>query len=253
MKESYYSGKYILHYIDFLPKDEQLELYYKLGVHAYSLRLYSESIEHCKKVLALDSGQSTYKIYALGVLKDACFSAGEYEAAELYLVQYKQFNYPHSQDNIVLMDAVFAAKRGNIELAIKKLVSFLETCSDNHAIPASKQLLQLYLQQNSLENAKNLLDNSKVKPPDARNSNPLICSRYADYLRVKGECYLALGDFEQCITDMVESASWFSKFNDSAKEKECLNTVMRIHLERSVSPEFTFEKLSAYFAQEMEG
>jgi len=52
---------------------------------------------------------------------------------------------------------------------------------------------------------------------------------------------------------MVESASWFSKVNDSAKEKECLNTVMRIHFERSVSPEFTFEKLSAYFAQEMEG
>ncbi|MFL1676839.1 helix-turn-helix domain-containing protein [Paenibacillus dendritiformis] len=253
LKETYYSGKYILHYIDFLPKDEQLELYYKLGIHAYNLRIYNESIQHCKKVLVEDSGQSPYKIYALGLLKDACFSAGEYESSELYLIQYKQFNYPHTQDNIILMDAVFAAKKGNIEQAVKQLVSFLETCSDIHAIPASKQLLQLYLQQNSLENAKNLLDNSKVKPPVISNSNPLICSRYADYLQVKGECYLALGDFEKCITHMLESASWYSKVNDSVKEKECLNKVMRIHLEHGVSLKMTFEKLSAYYAQEMEG
>jgi hypothetical protein len=64
---------------------------------------------------------------------------------------------------------------------------------------------------------------------------------------------LALGDFEKCITHMLESASWYSKVNDSAKEKECLNKVMLIHLEHGVSLKMTFEKLSAYYAQEMEG
>ncbi|CAH8770804.1 helix-turn-helix domain-containing protein [Paenibacillus dendritiformis] len=254
LKETYYSGKYILHYIDFLPEDEQLELHYKLGVHAYNLRFYNESIDHCKKVLAEDGGQSPYKIYALGVLRDAHFSIREYKEAEVYSIQYKQFNYPHTQENIGLMDALFAATKGNNKQAIEQLLSFLETCSDISAIPASRQLLRLYLQQNSLEDAKNLLDNCKINPPDIGTCNPLICSRYADYLQVKGEYYLAVGDYDKCITYMVESALWHSKVNDTAKEKECLNKVMRIHLEHNVSPQSTFEKLSAYYqsAKEME-
>ncbi|NRG01584.1 hypothetical protein [Paenibacillus dendritiformis] len=58
--------------------------------------------------------------------------------------------------------------------------------------------------------------------PVTTNNNPLICSRYADYLRVKGECYLALGDLEQCISLMVESASWYSKSAILLKKKNAL-------------------------------
>ncbi|WCF09154.1 helix-turn-helix domain-containing protein [Paenibacillus thiaminolyticus] len=255
LKETYYSGKYILHYIDFLSKDERNELYYKLGIHAYNLRSYGDSISHCKRVLAEDSGQSLHKIYALGILRDAYFGIGEYKEAEMYSEQYKQFNaldYPHIKEHVVLMDALLAAKKGNVNHAIEQLSLFLESCSEMAAISALRQLLQLYLKQNNHEGVKNVLNKCEKISPVTANNNPLICSRYADYLRVKGECYLALGDFEQCISLMVESASWYSKISDTVREKECLDTVMRINLENSVSPDFTFKKLSAYFAQEME-
>lgn len=60
LKESYYIGKYVLHYADFLPQQDRIELYYKLGVHAYNLRIYNESIEHCKKILTEDDGSNPY-------------------------------------------------------------------------------------------------------------------------------------------------------------------------------------------------
>ncbi|MCY9580274.1 helix-turn-helix domain-containing protein [Paenibacillus alvei] len=224
LKETYYSGKYILHYTDFLPQQDRIELYYKLGIHAFNLRLYYESIEYCRRVLTEDTSQSEYKIYALGILVDAHYSVEEYKEAEMYSMQYKQFdylNYPHTKGNVVLMDALFVAKKGDTDKAIMLLKSFLETCDDIHVIPASKQLLHLYLQQNNLEGAKNVLEGITIKPSNLNTSNPLIFSRYADYLQIKGEYYLAVGNYEACIKHMVEGASYYSKVNNRVKEKLC--------------------------------
>ncbi|WP_446670628.1 helix-turn-helix domain-containing protein [Paenibacillus wuxiensis] len=249
LKETYSHGKYVLHYIDFLSQQEQIELYYKLGVHAFNLKFYKESIHHCKKILAEDSNASHHKVNALGILIEAYFCIGEYEESEFYCLQYKQFNYPNVQENVVLAEALIKAKKGNTDLAIEQLLTFLKTCSDLSALPATKNLLQLYLQQNNLKDAKTLLENSKIDSTILDKGNPFIFSGYADYLRIKGEYYLALGNYETCVTYMVEAALNYSKVNDTTKEKECLNTVVRIHLEHSVSPQSTFEKLNTYFIQ----
>ncbi|BFH16632.1 hypothetical protein WJ0W_005212 [Paenibacillus melissococcoides] len=220
-------------------------MYYKLGVHAYTLSNHYECIDYCKEVLKC--GESHYKADALGILIDAYFSIGAYKESELYLIQYKNFTYPQTKDNVVLMDTFFNAKKGNIGQAIKQLESFLETCRSASVIPATKQLVQLYLQQNNLEGAKVILENDKATTSVVDESTPLVCATYADYIRVKGEYYLTAGDIDKSITNMVESAFWYSKVDDAAKEKEALNTAMHIHLTNNVSPQFTLEKLSNYY------
>ncbi|MDG0873821.1 helix-turn-helix domain-containing protein [Paenibacillus thiaminolyticus] len=245
LKETYQTGKYILHYVDFLSSEERVCLYYKLGIHAYTLSNHYECIDYCKEVLK--SGETQYKADALGVLIDAYFSIGAYKESELYLIQYKNFTYPQTKDNVILMDAFFNAKKGNINQAIKQLESFLDTCRSASVIPATKQLLQLYLQLGNLEGAKVVLENDKATPAVVDERNPLVCATYADYLRVKGEYYLAAGDTGKGITNMVQSACWYSKVDDVAKEKEVLNTAMHIHLTNNVSPQFTLELLSNYY------
>ncbi|WP_430109290.1 hypothetical protein [Paenibacillus sp. B1-33] len=219
LKETYYSGKYILHYAVFLPHQERIELYYKLGIHSLNLRLYSESIDHSKKVL--EYGESSYKVNALGVLRDAHFALGEYDKSELYSLQYQQFDYPHIRENVILMEAFINSKKGNIEQSINQLLLFLKSCSNDSVISATNQLLRLYLQQNNLEGAKNILEGSTINPSILNTSNPLILSRYADFLQIKGEYYLAVGDYEACINHMVEGASYYSKLNAKVKEKLC--------------------------------
>ncbi|NKI22287.1 helix-turn-helix transcriptional regulator [Paenibacillus dendritiformis] len=256
LKETYHSGKYILHYAGFLPQEEQLELHYKLGVHAYHLRIYDESIEHCKKVLAEDNGHSPYKIYALGVLRDAHFGLKEYKEAEMYSLQYKQFNYPNTQEHVILMEALFNAVKGNTAQAIEQLWSFLETCSDAFALPATKHLLQLYLEQRNLEGAKVVIEGSKVSLSIIDKRNPLTYSEYADYLRLQSEYYLAIGDFDHHISRLMEGAFYYSKVNDAIKEKECLNMIIRSHIEQNIPMHKpALEKLSTYYiksAKEME-
>lgn len=246
LKETYYSGKYILNYIDFLPQHEKIELYYKLGIHALNLKHFQESIEHCKNVLV--HGDSPYKVHAVGVLRDAYFGLGEYKESELYSIQYKQFDYPHIRENTLLMEALINARQGRVDLSVQQLSSFLEKCSSDFVVPATNQLLRLYLQRKELEQAGRLIENSGIDPSFLTQSNPLVRSRYADHLQLKGEYYLAVGEPEKGISYLLDGAMEYSKINDTIEEKKCLNMVVNYHLGNNISMnKGTLEQLDAYF------
>jgi len=243
LKETYHDGKYILLYSDFLSLSERIELYYKLGVHAYNIRLYSESIEHCKEILTENIIE--HKVNALGILRDAYFALEEYEESEFYALQYKQFNYPYVQDNIILMDAMFASHRGEFEKAQFMLTSFLETCKSDAAILAINQLLQIHIKQNNHKMAEVLINNNEISP--ISEDNPFVYQKYADHLHLRGQYYLSIGDYAKSINSLIQAALYYAKVDDTFKEKDCLNTVMRIHLDYDIPTQDTFEKLSTYY------
>ncbi|MCE5172560.1 transcriptional regulator [Paenibacillus profundus] len=248
MKETYYSGKYILNYADFLPHQDRIELYYKLGVHAYNLRFYNESIEHCKKIFTDENGTYPYRAYALGVLRDSFFALEKYEESELYSLQYKQFNYPNAQENVVLMEALFKAVKGNTGQAIKELHSFLETCSDAFVLSASRHLIRLYLDQSRIEDVKAVLESGRINSSIVDKRNPLTYYGYGEYLRLQAKYYLAIGEIEKCIDSLMDGALCFSKINDTITEKGCLNMVIHIHIEHNTSMNRDIlEKLSNYY------
>ncbi|NOJ71032.1 helix-turn-helix domain-containing protein [Paenibacillus alvei] len=246
LKETYYSGKYILNYMDFFPQLEKIELYYKLGIHALSLKLFQESIEHCKNVLV--HGDGPYKVHALGVLRDAYFGLGEYKESELYSIQYKQFDYPHIRENTLLMEALINARQGRVDLSVQQLSSFIEKCSSDYVVPATNQLLRLYLQRKDLEQAGRLIESGGIDPSFLTQSNPLVRSRYADHLQLKGEYYLAVGEPEKGISYLLDGAMEYSKINDTIEEKKCLNMVVNYHLGNNITMnKGTLEQLGAYF------
>ncbi|GAV10843.1 lipopolysaccharide assembly protein LapB [Paenibacillus sp. NAIST15-1] len=234
LKETYYNGKYILNYADFLSQQERIELYYKLGIQAYNLKLYHEGIEHCKKLLALNSAESPYKINALWVLRDANFALGKYEESELYSLQYKQFNYPNSQEHTVFMEALYNAVKGNTDKAIKELRAFRETCSDTFILGATRHLLQLYLEQKNFDEAKALIESSRINSSILDKENPLTYYGYGEYQRILGEYFSAIGDIDNSINHLMEGLMCFSKIKDINKEKECLNTIIHIHIKNNI-------------------
>nr|WP_289355269.1 helix-turn-helix transcriptional regulator [Paenibacillus sp. S-12] len=245
LKETFQNGKYVLQYVDFLSFEERVSLYYKLAIHAYTLNYHSECIGYCKEVLK--NGESQFKTDALGVLIDAYFSIGAHTESELYLLQYKNFSYPHTKENVVIMDAFYKARRGETVKAEELLLAFLQTCRNALIIPATKQLLQLNLQQNNLGAAKAVLENDRVTTSLVDKRNPLACAVYADYLRIKAEYYKTVGDIDKSIEHMVECAFWYSKIDEASKEKEALNTALHIHFMNNVSPQSTLDKLREYY------
>lgn len=250
MKGTYFDGKYVIHYIDFLSKEERIELYYKLGIHTYNLRLYNESVEYCKKVFVEDDDSSSpYRVHAIAVLRDCFFALGEYKESEIYSIQYKQFNYPNTQEHVVLMDALYKAVKGNEDQAIKELKSFFETCSDAFILPAARHLIRLCLDQNRIDDVKIVLESGRVNSSIMTKSNPLTYYGYGEFLKLQGDYYLAIGEIEKCINALMDGALCFSKISDTIKEKECLHKILHIHLENNTSmSKDILEKLSDYYS-----
>ncbi|MCM3342125.1 helix-turn-helix domain-containing protein [Paenibacillus sp. MER TA 81-3] len=114
LKATYDSGKHIIHYVNFLSQEERISLYYKLGVHAFNLRLFEDSIELCNKVLEEDPTDSLFKVNSTGILRDSHYYLGNYDLSEKYSVQYSKFNHPHVKENVLLLEAALHAKKGDV-------------------------------------------------------------------------------------------------------------------------------------------
>ncbi|MFD3272921.1 helix-turn-helix domain-containing protein [Paenibacillus dendritiformis] len=247
LRSVYESGKHIVQYAQFLTSEDRVTLYYKLAIHAFNLFLYRQSIELGLHVFQEAAPDNWYYINALGILRDSYFRIEDYEKSEYYSRLYIQYDYPHIKANSVLMGALLNAKKGNTATAVAQLTSFLETCNQDDALPAINQLMKIYLPNNYLNEAKRLLA-YPIRPQSISTNNPNIISQLAEYFFHRAEYFAATGDFHCSISDFLESAMHFSRINDTDMEKECINQIVRCHLQQNAPMSVsTLEKLNEYF------
>ena len=247
LRNVYESGKHIVQYANFLGIEDRITLYYKLAVHAFNLFLYQQSIDLCLHVLQEADADNWYYINALGILQDSYFYIEDYDKSEYYSHLYTQYNYPHIKVNSVLMGALLNAKKGNSAVSIEQLTSFLETCNQDDALHAINQLMLLYLQDNQLDKAEQLLA-YPICLQSIRTNNPNIISQLAEYYYHRAEYFITIGDLDQGISECLEGAFHFSRVNDTDQEKECINQIVCSHLQQNVTLSIrTLEKMKTYY------
>ncbi|NKI24426.1 helix-turn-helix transcriptional regulator [Paenibacillus dendritiformis] len=250
LRSVYESGKHIVQYVDFLNSEDRITLYYKLAIHAFNLFLYEQSINLCLNVLqeAGEAGREhLYYVNALGILCNSYFYLGDYQRSENFLSLYMQNEYPDVKANAVLMSALINAKKGNSNFAITELRTFLETCSQDAALQAINQLMPLYLQENRLVEARQLID-YPICMESISTNNPNTISQLAEYYYHRAAYFVTLGELNKGVSEYLEGAFHFSRVNDTVQEKECIKQIMCIHLQQNVTMSMsTVEKLKAYY------
>ncbi|MDU5145770.1 MAG: helix-turn-helix transcriptional regulator [Paenibacillus dendritiformis] len=250
LRSVYESGKHIVQYVDFLNSEDRITLYYKLAIHAFNLFLYEQSINLCLNVLqeAGEAGREhLYYVNALGILCNSYFYLGDYQRSENFLSLYMQYEYPDVKANAVLMSALINAKKGNSNFAITELRTFLETCSQDAALQAINQLMPLYLQENRLVEARQLID-YPICMESISTNNPNTISQLAEYYYHRAAYFVTLGELNKGVSEYLEGAFHFSRVNDTVQEKECIKQIMCIHLQQNVTMSMsTVEKLKAYY------
>ncbi|PZM66820.1 XRE family transcriptional regulator [Paenibacillus dendritiformis] len=222
LRSVYESGKDIIQYAQFLTSEDRVTLYYKLAIHAFNLFLYRQSIELGLHVLREATPDNWFYIHALGILRDSYFRIGDYEKLGYYSSLYAQYDCPQIKANTVLMEAAINSKKGNTDAAVTILTSFLKTCSQDEALLAINQLMKIYLPDNRLVEAERLLA-YPIQPQSISTNNPNIISQLAEYYFHRAEYFVAVGDIQKAVSDLLESAWYFSKVNDTDNEKECKN------------------------------
>ncbi|BFH10899.1 helix-turn-helix domain-containing protein [Paenibacillus melissococcoides] len=247
LRDVYESGKHIVQFVDFLTSEERSTLYYKLGIHAFNLFVYRQSINLCLNVLQEAGIEDLYYVNALGILCNSYFYLEDYERSEYFLSLYMQYDYPDIKVNAVLMSALISAKKGNSDLAITQLRTFLETCSQDAALHAINQLMPLYLQKNQLDEARQLID-YPICTESISTNNPNTISQLAEYYYHRAAYFVSVGELDKGVSEYLEGAFHFSRVNDTVQEKECTNQIVCIHLQQNVTMSMsTLEKLKTYY------
>jgi len=191
MRAVYESGNHIVMYAHFLSMEDRIMFYYKLGIHAYNLFLYPESIDLALHVVQEAEPDNEYYVHALFILRGAYYQIGNYDKSEYYTHLYSQYDGPYIKENTLLIKAQLHAKRGNTDLAIAQLTSLLETCDQNTALLALNQLMIIYLQEHRLQEANDLLS-YPIDPKHIIDNNPNTISQLAEYYHHRAEYFSLL-------------------------------------------------------------
>lgn len=249
MRAVYESGNHIVMYAHFLSMEDRIMFYYKLGIHAYNLFLYPESIDLALHVVQEAEYDNEYYVHALGILRGAYYQIGDYDKSEYYTHLYSQYDGPYINENTKMIKAQLLAKRGNTDLAIAQFTSLLDTDDQHAALPALNQLMDIYLEKHRLSEAEKVLA-YPIDPEQINDNNPNMISQLAEYYYHRAKYFIAVGEFERGVTESLEGAFHFSRVDDVRQEKQCIHLIMQSHLTMEITMTIsTIKKLTEYYQQ----
>lgn len=182
LNETYQLGKYTLVYANFLSNQEQINLYYCLGIHAYSLMCMNDSKQYMQFIIENDDiAEGEFKAHAFFSLCNSSYYAGEYENCKTYLAEYSKYSFPYIEDNVKFMTACLKGKSGNLDVAISQLESYLKDASEYNIVFAVTELLDLYIRKSDFHSAKMLLNYEKqmVKSLQDKRTTPFKRAKFA--------------------------------------------------------------------------
>ncbi|WP_082061480.1 helix-turn-helix domain-containing protein [Paenibacillus sp. E194] len=227
MRAVYESGNHIVMYAHFLSAEDRIMFYYKLGIHAYNLFLYPESIELALHVVQEAEHDNEYYVHALFILRGAYYQIGNYDKSEYYTHLYSQYDGPYIKENTLLMNALLNSKKGKTDVAVAQLTTLLEKCDQNTALSALNQLMIIYLKEHRLEEAKNLLS-YPIDPQHIIDSNPNMISQLAEYYYHRAKYFITVGEFEKSISGFLEGALHFSRVDDVRQENNAFTKSCKV-------------------------
>ncbi|MCY9544623.1 DNA-binding protein, partial [Paenibacillus alvei] len=210
LRDVYESYKHIEMYAHFLSAEDRIMFYYKLGIHAFNLYLYPQSIELAHHVIQEAKPDNEYYVHALFILREAYFHIGNYDKSEYYTHLYSQYDGPYIKENTLLMNALLNAKKGKTDVAVAQLTSLLETCDQNTALSALNQLMIIYLQEHRLQEAKDLLS-YPIDPQHIIYNNPNTISQLAEYYHHRAEYFSLLVNLRGECPSCLEARFTFHK------------------------------------------
>ncbi|MDP5272788.1 winged helix-turn-helix domain-containing protein [Chengkuizengella axinellae] len=221
---TYASGKGILFFEDFLTSEEKGLVYYKLGVHAYYLCLFEESIKLGQKALDATITEARIQANTIYLVCNSYYQLGDYEQAAEYLAQYRAFSLPEVKDNVNLTEAMLHSANGNYQIAISMLQKNLQQCGDYTLLHVVNRLITLYSQTENLSAIEELIQKEE-KLLSIPYDTPFEKARLALYSRLKGDYYIHTEKIEDGMKYYLEAATGYAKVDLIEKESECFRLI----------------------------
>lgn len=233
-EETYRRGKELLHYIDFLQPSECIDYYYRMGIHAYILDYYGESIDFCSKGIRKDeTGDSKQRASALIALVNSYVSLGDLILADYYLKLYEDSDYADFRKKH--LRALLHARKGEYDQAIALYNECLREAEPDGLITIVSDFLDVCLDSAREELMKELTVYEDQFLPEDILIHPYRIKQAAGYFKSKGICQLSIGDTEEGLNSLLESMRYYRKIGAIDKVIECMGFFIKHHRQYNVS------------------
>ena len=121
LKDTYTMGQEIGHYVDFLSEEEKITYYFRMALHAYSLRKDDECIKLCENGIKLEKKPTELMARAYLAMINTFVFMKNYDEVEKHLDVLVNFKYEFIFEAYLLTKAVLKVKKQQFEVAILDL------------------------------------------------------------------------------------------------------------------------------------
>lgn len=235
-EETYRRGKELLHYVDQLQPPDRLDYYYRMGVHAYILEYYGESVELCGKAISEDGTvDSKQKASALISMVNAYLRLDYPILAEYYLELYEESNFADFRKKH--LRALLHAKKGEYTHAVALYKECLQEAKPDSRITIASDLLDVYLEAEQSDAIHELIAAEHTFL--TVDAHPNRIKHAARYYKRKGMCLISIGQAEAGIDSLMQSLRVYRKIGALEKVMGVLGVLFEYHraLEMSLSLE----------------
>ncbi|WP_019420601.1 helix-turn-helix domain-containing protein [Paenibacillus sp. OSY-SE] len=245
LNETYQLGKNVFDYVNFLGNRQRTTFYYSLGIHAYSLMNFDDSVSYMKYVIESDTTENgEYSANAYINLCNSSYYTGDYEASQSYLDEYSKYHFSYVADNVKFMSACIKGKTGSLDNAISQLNSYLKDASEYNVIFAVTELLDLHVKKSDFHSAKMLLDYEKqmVKSLQDKRTTPFKRSVLARFYKLTGDL-LQHENVEKSFDFYMKSVLEHARIGQYDKSFNCLGNITQAIAKGTIASKDTLNKL----------
>ncbi|SCW52447.1 Helix-turn-helix [Paenibacillus tianmuensis] len=224
LEQTYQEGQEILHYTDFLSREEKITLYFKMGLHAHNTKNYTDCIKHCITGINLEDRETELKARAYLAMINSHSQLKQHDAVERCLDVFERFEYAFVSEAAKITRAITKARKKEYDIAIPLLRSHMNELSNNYKISIATELIEIYLQTKDMKSIAELLEKEREILPD-NHEDPHTYYGVGVYYRQKGSYQLEIGLVHEGIQSFVLSMDAFGKINENKERDECMHQI----------------------------
>ncbi|MDO3676137.1 helix-turn-helix domain-containing protein [Paenibacillus ehimensis] len=236
LEESFRLGQEITYYVDFLSLGEKVTFYFRMALHAYNIKKYSDCIQFCEEGLLLEKKDTELKARAYLSMLNSLLNLEKYDEVEIHLDIFEKMENEFVVIPSLHLRALIKARKKEYEVAIPILQKYLNEFSRDYKIHIADELLEIYLDIGDFESIPGILEKEHEFLPE-KPKTPQKYLAVGKYFRHKGFYQLSIGLIDEGMQSYVNCFKSLEKVGAYEEKNECIQELLKIHIKLSKSLE----------------
>ncbi|QDX93420.1 XRE family transcriptional regulator [Brevibacillus laterosporus] len=226
LEESLRDGEEILHYTDFLSREDTITYYYRMALHAYNIKRYEKCIKFGQKGFIEDTSSNELKERVALVMCHSYIHLNDHESAEECVNNFVKMGYQFVIDHSKPIRANIYLKREDYNSALPLLRECLDEATVDTYLHRLNDLLEVLSLLNDTDSIYHILTCIEEKKIFIDVNTPYKYRELGRYHKLKGEYEIKTRKFDEGITTLLASILNYEKISAYEEINQCVGIIL---------------------------